>query len=175
MYYMWPWTTKPVIRFSFFFKDLYRYNYLNICNLRVKITFKVVQMKFLAMHSTNQKLSFDIYGWTFTKYLLETWSLLNILMIFDIKEKSIVLTLTMCCWLLLQIYPCCGYTLVLRSRLTNVKLRWYLPYRKRWCSESDVNVVCRCYSNASWFIGGIRPLFRVCLSYEFILIDCPCF
>ncbi len=45
-----------------------RYNYLNIWNLRVqknlnieKITFKVVQMKFLAMHITNQKLSFDIF------------------------------------------------------------------------------------------------------------------
>ncbi len=43
-----------------------RYNYLKIWNLRVqkslhieKITFKVVQMKFLAMHITNQKLSFD--------------------------------------------------------------------------------------------------------------------
>ncbi len=41
-----------------------RYNYLKIWNLRVqknqnseKITFKVVQMKFLAMHITNQKLS----------------------------------------------------------------------------------------------------------------------
>ncbi len=40
---------------------------LKIWNLRVqkklnieKITFKVVQMKFLAMHITNQKLSFDI-------------------------------------------------------------------------------------------------------------------
>ncbi len=38
------------------------YNYLKIWNLRVqknrnieKITFKVVQMKFLAMHITNQK------------------------------------------------------------------------------------------------------------------------
>ncbi len=45
-----------------------RYNYLKIWNLRVqnnlkveKITFKVVQMKFLAMHFTNQKLSFDIF------------------------------------------------------------------------------------------------------------------
>ncbi len=45
-----------------------RYNYLKIWNLRVqtnqnieKITFKVVQMKFLAMHITNQKLSFDIF------------------------------------------------------------------------------------------------------------------
>ncbi len=45
-----------------------RYNYLKIWNLRVqknlnieKISFKVVQMKFLAMHLTNQKLSFDIF------------------------------------------------------------------------------------------------------------------
>ncbi len=45
-----------------------RYNYLKIWNLRVqknrtieKITFKVVQMKSLAMHITNQKLSFDIF------------------------------------------------------------------------------------------------------------------
>ncbi len=45
-----------------------RCNYLNIWNLRVqknlnieKIAFKVVQMKFLAMHITNQKLSFDIF------------------------------------------------------------------------------------------------------------------
>ncbi len=27
-----------------------------------KIAFKVVQMKFLAMHTTNQKLSFDIFS-----------------------------------------------------------------------------------------------------------------
>ncbi len=45
-----------------------RYNYLNIWNLRVqnnlnieKITFNVFQMKFLAMHITNQKISFDIF------------------------------------------------------------------------------------------------------------------
>ncbi len=45
-----------------------RYNYLKIWNLRVhknlnivKIAFKVVQMKFLAMHITNQKLSYDIF------------------------------------------------------------------------------------------------------------------
>ncbi len=42
--------------------------YLKIWNLRVqknlnieKIIFKVVQMKFLAMHITNQKLSFDVF------------------------------------------------------------------------------------------------------------------
>ncbi len=41
---------------------------MKIWNLRVqknlnveKIAFKVVQMKFLAMHITNQKLSFDIF------------------------------------------------------------------------------------------------------------------
>ncbi len=88
--YMWPWTTKPVIRVIFlnldwiswinklsFDDDLLgsdniwlRYNYLKI-NLRVrknlnieKIAFKVVQMKFLAMHITNQKLSFDMWPWT---------------------------------------------------------------------------------------------------------------
>ncbi len=46
-----------------------RYNYLKIWNLRVqkknlnteKIAFKVMQIKFLAMHITNQKLSFDIF------------------------------------------------------------------------------------------------------------------
>ncbi len=45
-----------------------RYNYLKIWNLRVqknqnieKIAFKAVQMKSLAIHITNQKLSFDIF------------------------------------------------------------------------------------------------------------------
>ncbi len=47
---------------------LLRYNYLKIWNLRVqenlnieKIAFKVVQMKFSAMHITNQKWSFDLF------------------------------------------------------------------------------------------------------------------
>ncbi len=35
-----------------------------------KIAFKVVQIKSLAMHNTNQKLSFDIFTvWKSTKYL----------------------------------------------------------------------------------------------------------
>ncbi len=45
-----------------------RYNYFIIWNLRVqknqnieKIIFKVVQIKFLAMHITNNTLSFDIF------------------------------------------------------------------------------------------------------------------
>ncbi len=71
---------------------------LKIWNLREqkkrnieKIIFKVVQMKFLSMYITNQKLSFDIF----------TWSLLNIPIIFGIIEKSIILTHTVYCWLLL--------------------------------------------------------------------------
>ncbi len=82
---MWPWTTKPVIRVKSWNWDLYIIwinnlsidvwfvriwsylvdNYLKIWNLRVqknlnieKITFKVVQMKFLAMHITNKKIVF---------------------------------------------------------------------------------------------------------------------
>ncbi len=64
-------------------------------NLNIeKIAFKVVQMKFLAMHITNQKLSFDI----FIVGHLQNMSF----MIFGIKEKLIIWTHTMYCWLLLQ-------------------------------------------------------------------------
>ncbi len=60
-------------------------------NLNIeKIIFKVVQMKFLAMHITNQKLSFDIFtvGNVLNIFMEHD---LNILMIFGIKEKSIIL------------------------------------------------------------------------------------
>ncbi len=56
-------------------------------------------MKFLAMHINNQKLSFDIF--TVLNIFMEHD--LNILMIFGIIEKSIILTHTMCCCLFLQI------------------------------------------------------------------------
>ncbi len=62
--------------------------YLKIWNLRVqenlnieKIIFKVVQIKFLAMHITNTKLSFYIF--TVQNIFMEND--LNILMIFGIK------------------------------------------------------------------------------------------
>ncbi len=75
------------------------YNYLKIWNLSVqnnhnieKIAFKIVLMKFLAMHITNWKWKvWFIYSKKFTKYLHGTWSLLNIRMLFGIKEKSIIL------------------------------------------------------------------------------------
>ncbi len=53
-----------------------------------KITFKVVQMKFLAMHINNQKLSFDIFTEANLLNIFMEHDL-NILMIFGIQEKCI--------------------------------------------------------------------------------------
>ncbi len=88
-------------------------------NLNIeKITFKVVQMKFLAMHITNQIKFWYIYSRKFTKYLHGTWSLLNP-NDFGIKEKWIILT-HMYFWLLLQIYRCYLWLLSC-SRVTYMK------------------------------------------------------
>ncbi len=67
-----------------------------------KIIFKIVQMKFLAMHITNQKLS--IYIFTVRNALnifMEHDLYFNILMIFGIKEKFIIFTHTIYFCLLL--------------------------------------------------------------------------
>ncbi len=54
-------------------------------NLNIdKIIFKVVQMKFLAMHNTNLKLSFDIFMVGHLQNIFREHDL-NILMIFGIK------------------------------------------------------------------------------------------
>ncbi len=76
-----------------------RYNYLNIWNLRVqknqnaeKIAFKVFQMTFLAMYITNQKLSVKIFTVGHLQNIFMEHDLLNILMIFGIKEKLLFWT-----------------------------------------------------------------------------------
>ncbi len=57
-------------------------------NLNIeKIIFKVVQIKFLAMHITNQKLSFDIFTLGNVQNIFIEHDL-NILMIFGIKENQ---------------------------------------------------------------------------------------
>ncbi len=53
-------------------------------------------MKFLAMHITYQKLSFDIFTVENLQNIFMEHDL-NILMIFGIKEKCIILTHTMYC------------------------------------------------------------------------------
>ncbi len=56
---MWPWTTKPVIRVNF--QKLINKLSIDAWFVRIGqyVAFKIVQMK-LAMHITNQKLSFNI-------------------------------------------------------------------------------------------------------------------
>ncbi len=53
--HLWPWTTKPVKRLHFFIFGW------DTTVWTSEIAFKVVQIKFLAMHIIKQNLSFDIF------------------------------------------------------------------------------------------------------------------
>ncbi len=85
-------------------------------NLNIeKITFKVIQMKFLAMHITNQKLSFDIFTVGNSQNIFMEHDL-NILMIFVIKGKWIILTHTM----YFDPYTLCQFKSRLKTHLFNL-------------------------------------------------------
>ncbi len=71
-----------------------------VCMYIEKFTSKVVQIKFLAMHITNNKLRFDIFK---VGNVLKMYKIF-IFMEHDIYfKKAIILTHTMYFWLLLQI------------------------------------------------------------------------
>ncbi len=63
---LWPWTKKNCHKGTFLLIEIYTSpeRWINKLweNWEIeKFAFKVVQMKFLAMHFTNQKLSFDTF------------------------------------------------------------------------------------------------------------------
>ncbi len=62
------------VRIGQYLAEIQLFKNLESEGAKKKITFKVVQIKFLAMHITNQKLSFDIF--TVEMYKISSWNMI---------------------------------------------------------------------------------------------------
>ncbi len=72
-------------------------------NLKIeKMAFKVVQIMFLTMHITNQKLRFDIF--TVVNLQTSSWNMIFTLYPNDLWYKIVFTVQTVYLWLLPQIY-----------------------------------------------------------------------